>query len=134
MVNMENQISRIIKKLESLKKKDTQFTTFGSETHQYKLNKTKSEIELLKFEETHGIKLPDGYREFLKRIGNGGAGPYYGLEPLENSTLDDLDGLVDKERINPSKPFKFMEAWNENEESGFNEEEYFSKELMNGVL
>ena len=133
---MENQISRIIKKLNSLKKKDTQFTAFGSETHQYKLNKAKSENELLEFEETYGIKLPDGYRAFLKRIGNGGAGPYYGLEPLENSTSDDLDRPSVKDWIDPSKPFKLIEAWNENgeEETAFDEEEYFSKELLNGVL
>jgi len=133
---MESQISRIIKKLDALKKKDTQFTTFGSETHRYKLNKPKSENELLEFEARHGIKLPDGYRAFLKRIGNGGAGPYYGLEPLEDSTSDDLDRPVDKEWIDPSKPFKFIEPWNVNEEDStdFNEEEYFSKELMNGAL
>lgn len=131
---MEIQISKIIKKLESLKKKDTQFATFGSETHQYKLNETKSENELLEFEERYGIKLPGGYREFLKRVGNGGAGPYYGLEPLENSMSDDLDRPTDNEWIDPSKPFKFVEAWNENEETDFNEEEYFSKELMNGAL
>lgn len=131
---MEIQISKIIKKMESLKKKDTQFAIFGSETHQYKLNKTKSENELLEFEERYGIKLPYGYREFLKRVGNGGAGPYYGLEPLENSMSDDLDRPTDNEWIDPSKPFKFVEAWNENEETDFNEEEYFSKELMNGAL
>ena len=57
---MESQLLRITKKLDSLRKKDTQSLTFGSETHKYKLNKPKSENELLKFEEKFGIKLPGG--------------------------------------------------------------------------
>lgn len=142
---MEIQILRINKKLEKLRRKDKDFETFGSEKHQYKLNSPKTENELLEFEKTHQIKLPIGYREFLKKIGNGGAGPYYGLETLENSTLDDLDTISNKERIIPSKPFKFEKAWNLDfekladlpEDAYFQQKEitnYFDKELMNGAL
>jgi hypothetical protein len=48
----------------------------------------------------------------LKEIGNGGAGPYYGLESLESGVFDDLD-YKDKEfLIDPSEDFPHIEAWN----------------------
>jgi hypothetical protein len=40
---------------------------------------------LVKFERTHQVRLPEDYRLFLREIGNGGAGPYYGMEPLESA-------------------------------------------------
>ena len=45
-----------------------------------------SENELIKFETTFGVTLPDEYRSFLKIVGNGGPGPYYGLYPLDVTT------------------------------------------------
>ncbi|WP_131737931.1 SMI1/KNR4 family protein [Actinomadura roseirufa] len=35
------------------------------------------------FEEDNGIRLPEGYRLFLTTVGNGGPGPYKGLEALD---------------------------------------------------
>ena len=37
---------------------------------------------------TNRIRLPDDYRQFLAMIGNGGAGPFYGLEPLSTFGRD----------------------------------------------
>jgi hypothetical protein len=41
-----------------------------------------SEADLTAFERSHAILLPDDYRQFLLLAGDGGAGPYYGIEPL----------------------------------------------------
>jgi hypothetical protein len=48
-----------------------------------RLNAPLPETAVSKFEADHGVRLPDGYREFLLHVGNGGAGPYYGLLPLD---------------------------------------------------
>lgn len=50
------------------------------------------------FESNHGIDLPPDYRCFLTTIGNGGAGPFYGLEVLRAFDRD------------LSKPFPFTAA------------------------
>lgn len=51
-------------------------------THQYRLNPPLEESELSAFEERYGVTLPDDYRAYLLALGNGGAGPFYGVFPL----------------------------------------------------
>lgn len=73
---------------------------FGARAHRYHLNPPISEKELASFEAEHRITLPDDYRSFLLEVGNGGAGPYYGLLPLgESLRSGDL-----------SRPFPLTEA------------------------
>ncbi len=140
---MKEKIERIKDKLNQLKKLDRNFNAFGSQRHKYKLNTTKSEQELIDFEKAHSISLPEEYREFLKNIGNGGAGPYYGLEPLENGRFADLDYKREEDLIDLSKPFPHTEHWNlelgeltENNEEEYakKEEEYFDEKWINGLL
>ncbi|MCC6857437.1 MAG: SMI1/KNR4 family protein [Bryobacterales bacterium] len=57
---------------------------FGAQKHQFRLRPPLAESELAAFERRHGVVLPGDYRSFLLLAGDGGAGPYYGIEPLSN--------------------------------------------------
>ncbi len=73
-------LQRIREKLDYQTAIDTEFSSFGAYMHQYRLGRTLSEDELIEYESFFGVQLPDDYRAFLMHIGNGGAGPGYGLE------------------------------------------------------
>ncbi len=73
----------IFELLEKAKKVDFEYKVFSSNKHKYKLNPPVSLNEVLKLEADFNIKLPDDYVYFLTEIGNGGAGPYYGLYSLD---------------------------------------------------
>ncbi|MFT3786922.1 MAG: SMI1/KNR4 family protein [Tepidisphaeraceae bacterium] len=66
------------------------------------------------FEAKCGCVLPEGYRAFLRYVGNGGAGPAsYGLVPL-GATPDDMSPAesrtwVELQRV--SRPFPFTKPW-----------------------
>ena len=137
-------IREIESKIYELKKLDKRYSTFGASRHKYDLNRKLSESQLIEFENKNGIQLPTEYRNFLKQIGNGGAGPYYGIEKLERGKFADLD-YGDRGEINDlSKPFKFTEKWNLNndrfkDENGeirhdLKDTEYFKTDWANGML
>lgn len=88
-------VKRILKLLEQARAKDPDFARFGAYSHQYKLAAPASEEAIRKFEEQQGVRLPEEYRDFLTFIGNGGAGPYYGLYGLKalEDDLSDSRGL-----------------------------------------
>ena len=86
--------------LRQLRERDKRFRVFGSSSHKYISGPKLREAHLKKFEQEHCIRLPEDLRLFLQRIGNGGAGPFYGLEPLDKAAqYGDL-----------SKPFPFTQA------------------------
>lgn len=146
---MKEQLNRIKEKIGQLKQLDRNYILFGSQRHLYKINPTISLDKVRQFEATHKVTLPKDYVEFLTEIGNGGVGPFYGLEPIQNSLYDDLDYKRADSLLNPSQPFLHTEPWNlefqpsvdedENEEQYENErikfeERYYDKKQMNGVL
>lgn len=146
---MNNQLDNIKEKLEKLRQLDMNLEVFGSETHKYILNPIVSIDTIKQFEVKHEITLPHEYVTFLTTLGNGGAGPFYGLEPLENAVLDDLDYKHKDSLLNPSKPFPHSDAWNmefeptvgedENQEENDRQYEeftnlYFDTEQINGVI
>lgn len=146
---MKNQLDNIKNKLEQLRQLDTNFEVFGSEKHRYMLNPIVQIDTIKQFETKHKITLPSEYVAFLTILGNGGAGPFYGLEPLENTLFDDLDYLHNDSLLDPSKPFLHTEAWNmefeptvsedENQEENDRQYEeftdlYFDIEQINGVI
>ncbi|WP_405853321.1 SMI1/KNR4 family protein [Streptomyces sp. NBC_00090] len=61
---------------------DPERALFGAGTHRYELAPALPEAEIGAFEEEHGIRLPADYRSFVAEVGNGPAGPGYGLMPL----------------------------------------------------
>lgn len=83
--NIKTSIERIEQKLERIRLLDSNLKLFGAQEHKYQLSKPLSEQHLAAVEEKMGMSLPAGYRAFLRYLGNGGAGPYYGVHPLEYS-------------------------------------------------
>ncbi|MDH3523809.1 MAG: SMI1/KNR4 family protein [Acidobacteriota bacterium] len=73
---------RVVSVVNSVRQVDVNCTLFGAAAHRYRFEPPIADDRLAAFEEQHGIALPEEYRGFLLRCGNGGAGPYYGLFPL----------------------------------------------------
>jgi hypothetical protein len=81
-VVVTDEITELAEMLRRLRAADTGFRVFGSDQHRYQLGPTLSDGELTAFESANRVRLPEDYRRFLAAIGNGGAGPFYGLAPL----------------------------------------------------
>lgn len=109
---MEKQISRIREKLKVLRKLDPGLEVFGAEKHQYKLRKKLTVQQIAAFEAKHQVQLPLEYVAFLTRLGNGGAGPFYGIETLNQSLYQDLDSPRKKSVNTLAKPFSHVTDWN----------------------
>lgn len=92
-------IKSLVKRAEEL---DCNGEIFGVRGHKYILNPVVSMDEVREFENKYGIKLPEEYVFFLTKVGNGGAGPYYGLYSLEklSSYLQYDNAICNKEIIN----------------------------------
>jgi hypothetical protein len=82
------------------------------------------EAEVAAIESAHGVRLPEGYRDFLLQIGNGGNGPpEYGLAQLQSvaseMTDEELEAFGQLKYV--MLPFPFTKPWDwesepENEE------------------
>jgi SMI1 / KNR4 family (SUKH-1) len=90
---------------------------FGAIGHRFLLNPTLTEADVSAFEQRHKVRLPADYRHFITAIGNGGAGPYYGVFPLGRwdgvgcglETWQEADGLIGI----LSEPFLLTDKWND---------------------
>ena len=76
--------------LRELSSSDLRRLRFGASGHRYHLRAPLSEARLEALEVTCGVRLPDDYRDFLLEVGDGGAGPYYGLVPFDQQAQQDL--------------------------------------------
>lgn len=108
---MLKQLERIKNKLSILSYSDKKFKVFGAEKHKYKLNQCLSPEKVALFESENKCTLPEPYKLFLIHIGNGGAGPNYGLESLKDCLFNDLHYKTEK-LLNPGKPFPHENNWN----------------------
>jgi hypothetical protein len=77
-------IAAAMRKLETISGIAGSESWFGAEKHKFRMRPPMPEAELAAFERKHGVVLPEDYREFLLLAGDGGAGPYYGIEPLSD--------------------------------------------------
>ncbi|HEY3608838.1 MAG TPA: SMI1/KNR4 family protein [Pseudonocardiaceae bacterium] len=118
---------------------DPEHAAFGAEVHRYLLGPALSVSQVAAFEEPQGVTLPAAYREFVLAVGDGGAGPYYGLFRLDGSDMRPDDRA---ERMRPSflaTPFPHVEAWNPNASGPdsaewMNDDEYFDPKWDAGSL
>ncbi len=84
--------------IDRLRNLDKRRVVFGSKRHAYRFNPPLSLRQVEAFEAKHGVPLPTPYRRFLTELGNGGAGPFYSVPPLES----ELPELL--------RPFPFTKA------------------------
>ncbi len=86
---------------------------FGAQYHGFRMNPPLKENEVSDFETRWSISLPDEFRSFLLLVGNGGAGPGYGLYPLGQSMH--LRELIDcdSNTLKPEDPFPHTQPWND---------------------
>src|SRR4051812_21518270 len=77
---MTSENERITQKLERLRATDPNCLLFGVHTHRYRLGPPMPAEDVNSIETDYGIALPDDYAAFLAEVGNGGAGPGYGLQ------------------------------------------------------
>ncbi|WP_176891924.1 SMI1/KNR4 family protein [Fusobacterium varium] len=121
----------IEEKLKKLIELDKDFSIFGSESHEYIINSKLTEEEIQNFEAKNQLTLPSEYREYLKNIGNGGAGPFYGLLELEDNdnNLTDLSMEFPYTYDKPLKLVEVYEAMDEMDDENEEEQEQFLNEI-----
>lgn len=133
---MSQYIQIIKNKLNRLISLDKELNIFGASIHRYQFNSVANEALLHKFEVSNKCIFPKEYRDFLLYIGNGGAGPGYGVFPM--GMMDDGFDLSpwDGEFVQPEKQFPFSEALNDTsilergepkKDDSLNSEEYEKK-------
>jgi hypothetical protein len=111
-MDINERLENILKKVEKLKQQDQEFKIFGARTHKYLFKNPVLPAVIDEFEKKYDLVLPDDYKLFLLKAGNGGAGPFYGVLPFENALFADVDCPSDKFKIDPATPFPLEEKWN----------------------
>lgn len=114
------QIKRIKDKISQLEDLDQDLEVFGADTHEYILNPTLSTKEVSQFEQEHKVTLPLDYVDFITQIGNGGVGPFYGLQTLAEASINEEEMLVmgNSTSVLLQKAFPHNTAWNPIEKLG----------------
>lgn len=106
---LNTRLRRVAEKLAAAASMPGEPVMFGASTHMFQLGPPLPEDVVLAFEHEHGVTLPADYRAFITTVGNGGpgryggAGPYYGLHPLQNWDTS-LWGLADADTL--ARPFR----------------------------
>jgi hypothetical protein len=122
---MEAEIAAIRDGLRRLREATVPLNVFGAQAHGFVMHPPLSEQVLRDFEARHRVTLPPEYRGFLIKVGNGGAGPAYGLFKL--GEMDDDFGhkpwTEDGGFVGVlSQPFPHTGPWNDLSEMPANDE------------
>jgi len=124
-------IAGIPERLKAVKAKDP--WPFGAEEHCFRLEPVLSEQRVGDFEARWRIQLPSDYRDFIIQVGNGGAGPAYGMFPLDetityrakNLPADFLLSPFPYQTLyNPYEDPKLAEYWERSRNHQITKEEY----------
>ncbi|MTC51295.1 SMI1/KNR4 family protein [Providencia alcalifaciens] len=81
----DDQIQRIKQKLPLAQQVDIDEALFGADSHNYQLNPPLDIERIEQWQHRMAVQLPHEYVTFMTQLGNGGAGPYYGIERFEDS-------------------------------------------------
>lgn len=76
--------NEILEILEKAKHIDSRYELFGADKHKYRLNPPISASFVRSLEEKYEFSFPTDYFHFVTEIGDGGAGPDYGIYPLND--------------------------------------------------
>lgn len=109
-------LERVADKLRRLARADPHLEQFGAEAHRYVLRAPLPEAEVARIEVERGVTLPDDYRRFLTQLGDGGAGPDYGLGALAQSLMPALDApfpYVEDHDLDDADPAEDEDAWDD---------------------
>jgi hypothetical protein len=80
-------IERIKEKLTQLRQSDTKLWVTDANMHKYQLSPPLSEEVIANWEARAQVKLPEEYRLFLRELGEGPAGPGFGMRKLTEMNL-----------------------------------------------
>ncbi|PPQ46203.1 SMI1/KNR4 family protein [Paenibacillus peoriae] len=135
----ETQLDRIKNKLSQAMRKDADFLVFGASSHQYRVKEKLTAKELADWQVHNHVTLPEPYAQFLTKIGNGGAGPYYGIYSIEKATsYTERQALLAKSVLHPGMT---KEEWNHlieplTKDEGIPDEEYDDtcNKVLGGML
>ncbi|WP_438286853.1 SMI1/KNR4 family protein [Paenibacillus hubeiensis] len=109
--NTETQLERIKDKLNQAMCKDTSFSVFGASSHRYRVKDRLTAKELAEWQARNQVNLPEPFASFLTEVGNGGAGPYYGIYSIEKATsYTESQALLTKSVLYPGMA---KEEWND---------------------
>jgi hypothetical protein len=66
----------------TLRRLDRGYAIYGAYKHRWRIKERLDEPTITRIEHDLGFLLPPSYRAYLAELGNGGAGPLFGIEPL----------------------------------------------------
>lgn len=103
------------------------YTLFGAEKHRYALNPPIDGAIVQNAEERYNFSLPSDYFEFITKVGDGGAGPDYGIDRFADFIAESnkMNGYAEVYRKSLALPFEVRSMLPEEvEEYAFSRESY----------